>query len=192
MADTRFKKGQHWRPRKPYWDRGWLSAEYVGKQRSASDIAAAFGITENAILFWLAKHEIPTRSVSEVRKIKHWGSAGSANPMYGKTGSANPHWKGGYTPLRQQFYASAEWKHVCREVRRRDPECILCGGPGPYEYHHIIPFSLAPLLALYAPNVCRVCKPCHNKMKCKEMRYAKRLQNLIAGKEAKQYGVQNH
>lgn len=26
---TRFKKGQHWRPRKPIWDKEWLEKEYV-------------------------------------------------------------------------------------------------------------------------------------------------------------------
>ena len=26
---TEFKKGQHWRPHKPYWEKDWLEKEYI-------------------------------------------------------------------------------------------------------------------------------------------------------------------
>ena len=62
-----FRKGTHWRPRKPHWEKSWLESEYINKGRSAGDIAAEVGCTENNILFWLIKHDIPRRSISEVR-----------------------------------------------------------------------------------------------------------------------------
>jgi len=60
---TEFKKGEHWRQHKPYWDKEWLESEYTEKQRSANEIANQFGITESAILFLLRKHNIQTRSM---------------------------------------------------------------------------------------------------------------------------------
>jgi len=71
--NTQFKPGQHWREKKPYWDKEWLSDEYVNKFRSANDIALQFGVTESAILFWLRKHKIKCRDVSEIRSRKYWG-----------------------------------------------------------------------------------------------------------------------
>jgi len=83
---TEFKKGEHWRQHKPYWDKEWLESEYTEKQRSANEIANQFGITESAILFWLRKHNIQTRSMTDIRAIKYWGLSGEKNGMYGKTG----------------------------------------------------------------------------------------------------------
>lgn len=65
-----FHAGQHiphYRAPKPYWDRDWLLAEYVGKERSAVEIAAQFGITIGAVYQWLRRHEIPRRTVSQSR-----------------------------------------------------------------------------------------------------------------------------
>lgn len=64
---TEFKKGQHWRPRKPHWHRDWLVTEYLAKQRSTGDIAREVGCTDANILFWLKKHGIVRRSVSQAR-----------------------------------------------------------------------------------------------------------------------------
>ena len=86
---TEFKKGEHWRQHKPYWDKEWLESEYTEKQRSANEIANQFGITESAILFWLRKHNIQTRSMADIRAIKYWGLSGEKNGMYGKTGIKN-------------------------------------------------------------------------------------------------------
>jgi hypothetical protein len=180
---TQFQPGQHWRPHKAFRDRDWLTREYVERKRSAAEIGREFGVRDAAIFFWLTKHEIPRRSISEARKAKHWGSEGVANPMFGVTGSRNPHWKGGVTPLRQSLYASAEWKKVCRLVRKRDDACLLCGSGGRFHYHHIVPFSAAPLLALFTPNVCRLCIDCHHNINGKEKRYMKRLQRIVAEKE---------
>lgn len=94
----RFKKGEHWRKPKPHWEREWLRIEYCEKGRSAGDIAVQAGCTECNIYFWLKKHGIPRRSISEARAKKHWGASGSANPMYGRRGAENPHWRGGVDP----------------------------------------------------------------------------------------------
>jgi len=176
---TQFKTGQHWRPKKPYWEKEWLESEYIDKKRSASEIAEQFGITDNAILFWIDKHGIPTRSTSEVRSIKSWGAVGPANPMYGKTGILNPNWKGGLTPLRQEIYAKSEWRQAARAVRKRDKVCRLCGSNNETEIHHIDPFSQAPLLVMDIGNMILLCGPCHRKMRGKENRWKKKLFRLI-------------
>jgi hypothetical protein len=176
---TEFQKGQHWRTRKPYWDREWLRVEYEDKKKSAAEIAAQFGITENAILFWLAKHKIPTRTMTEVRAIKHWGCEGEKNPQFGKRGVLNAQWQGGLTPLRQRIYARAEWRQLVRAVYARDKSCRLCGSVDRREIHHIDPFSQSPLLMMDIGNVILLCHDCHKKIRRKEHRWKKKLYQLI-------------
>ena len=126
--ETQFKKGEHWRPKKAHWKKNWLENEYITNQRSMSDIAEQMGVTENAIYYWAKKHGIETRSMQEIRSIKHWGSAGEANGMYGKRGEDTPNWKGGVTPERQSVYNSLEWKAAIKAVWKRDhSECQICG-----------------------------------------------------------------
>lgn len=115
-----FLPGTHWREPQDFRDRDWLVAEYVVKKRSLGDIAKQFGVSEPAIRFWMKRHDIPRRTTSEARKVKHWGAVGSDNPMWNKKGELNPMWKGGVTPERQAFYASAEWRSACRAVYARD------------------------------------------------------------------------
>jgi hypothetical protein len=161
---TEFQPGQHWRPQRPYWDAEWLRAEYVTKQRTAADIAAEFGITENAILFWLRKHGIPGRSMRAVRAAKHWGLAGAANGMYGKRGAEVPNWKGGCTPERQAFYTSLAWAAACVEVWHRDnAQCQRCGidsSEHKLHIHHIVSFAVKELRA-ESSNLVLLCVRCH-------------------------------
>ena len=178
-----FIKGQHWRAHQPFWDRAWMIREYVEKRRGAAEIAAQFAVTENAIHFWLKRHGIKGRTVTEVRAFKHWGSNGPKNPMYGKRGVLNPNWRGGLTPLRQAIYAKSEWRELSRAVRKRDKVCRLCGSAERTEIHHIDPFSQAPLLVLDIGNAILLCKRCHGKMRGKENRWKRRLYRLIEGGE---------
>jgi len=76
-----FKKGQHWREHVVFREKDWLIENYVLKKRSTGEIAQEFGVTDAAILFWLRKHGIQRRTVSEARDIKHWGLSGPDNPM---------------------------------------------------------------------------------------------------------------
>src|SRR3990167_5716591 len=73
---TQFKKGQHWRKKKEHWDREWLYREYIEKGRSSGEIAAEIGCRNTTIHFWLRKHGIKSRSVTEARALKHWGAEG--------------------------------------------------------------------------------------------------------------------
>lgn len=159
---TEFKPGEHWRERKLIWDRDWLYREYVEKKRSASSIAEQMGITDNAVYFWIRKHNIPTRSMSEIRSIKKWGLSGSANGMYGRNGKSNPHWRGGFTPDRQAFYSSLEWKKALSIVWKRDKGiCKRCGGSQEkIHIHHVVPFEVVSLRS-DPSNLVSLCEPCH-------------------------------
>lgn len=164
--ETEFKPGQHWRSYQPFRDQAYLFREYVENQRSASDIGSEWGIKPESILFWLRKHEIPRRSVSEARKVKHWGVSGEANPMFGRNGSANPMWRGGCTPERQGFYASIEWQEAVKAVWARDKgKCQRCGRPshdrGSFHIHHIVSFAVKHLRAELT-NLLLLCEPCHD------------------------------
>lgn len=163
-GDGRFKPGQHWRPHMPYWDRDWLVAEYLTKQRSCAAIGGDFGVTGEAIMAWLRRHGIPRRSMSETRAIKRWGLEGESNPMFGRIGSDNPNWKGGVTPERQAFYASLEWRRAARTVQARDKGiCRRCGAnaKGSSALHHVIPFGNTSHRAS-ADNLVTLCKVCHD------------------------------
>jgi len=162
----RFVKGEHWRTEKPYWNREWLYNEYVIKQRSAKDIADDFGCIENNILYFLQKHQIPTRTISETRAVKHWGANGKKNPMYGRRGAEVPNWKGGITAERQGFYASREWKKAALSVWRRDRGiCRRCGAIARnrdrFHIHHIVSFQVKELRA-DVDNLILLCPDCHN------------------------------
>lgn len=161
---TEFQPGQHWRDHKPYWNKEWLQTEYGEKCRAAGDIAAEFGITEAAILFWLREHGIPRRGMSEIRASKHWGLSGEANGMYGRRGAEVHNWKGGCTPERQAFYTSREWAMACVEVwRRDDAKCKRCGidhEKRKIHVHHIVSFAVSELRA-EPSNLVLLCVKCH-------------------------------
>jgi len=163
-----FKKGTHWRPVQPFRDKDWLTREYVEQGRSSGDIAKQFGVTDNAIHFWLHKHGIRRRTTSEARKLKRWGASGSDNPMWNKRGELNPRWLGGVTPERQAFYNSDEWKQACAFVWKRDRACCCrCGLSRqdrldmPFHIHHIVSFAVR-LLRADPSNLVLLCEVCHH------------------------------
>ena len=159
MNKGQFKKGQHWRDHKPYWDKEWLEIEY--SKKSSMDIAKDWNITDGAILHWLRKHNIKRRTISEARALKYWGCSGEDNPMFGKCGKLNPNYRGNCTPERQSFYVSAEWKKVCSAVYKRDnAKCVRCGKPGKMHVHHIVSFSEKKYRA-DVNNLVLLCVKCH-------------------------------
>lgn len=162
-----FLKGTHWRTPQLFREKAWLLEEYSIKQRSTAEIAAEFMVTDSAMLFWLRRHAIPRRTIHEARQTKHWGPAGEANPMFGKTGETNPNWKGGITPLRQALYSSRAWKiaedlvwkreHAqCQRCFRRDEGAALTS----FHVHHIVHYSYKPL-ATEPSNLALLCHACH-------------------------------
>lgn len=162
-----FETGTHWRPRKPHWDKEWLETEYTTNQRSSADIASQAGCEDTNIQFWLAKHGIPRRTVSQVRALKHWGSVGIANPMFGKTGALNPNYVDGSSPERQRAYAQAQGRAFLKAVYARDGfQCVRCSspktGPKSLHAHHIKPWAGNPTLRFDLANVVTLCRSCHN------------------------------
>jgi len=162
-----FKKGSHWRKRKPWWDKEWLYDQYITCGRSAKEIANGGGVTENAIFYWLHKHKIKRRNISEARAIKYWGSKGTDNPMWNRRGELNPRWLGGVTPERQAFYTSEEWRKACSAVWKRDGAiCQRCGLyredalDMPFHIHHIQSFANKDLRADVS-NLVLLCETCH-------------------------------
>jgi hypothetical protein len=165
---TEFKKGEHWRPHQRFRERAWLEREYVERQRSAADIGRDFGVRCTAIFFWLERHGIPRRSMSDSRKVKRWGARGAANPMYGKRGAQVPSWKGGVTPERQAFYSTPEWQAAAVTVYQRDSgSCQRCGrqprgraGKKQMHIHHIVSFAVVALRSELT-NLVLLCTKCH-------------------------------
>jgi 5-methylcytosine-specific restriction endonuclease McrA len=162
-----FIKGHHWRSPQLFREKDWLFNAYITQQQSTGEISKQFGVTDAAIIFWLKKHNIKRRSVSEARSIKHWGLSGPDNPMWNKRGELNHNWKGGVTPERQEFYTSTSWKKACHAVWRRDrATCQRCEAKKkdypdmPFHIHHIQPFSDRELRADVG-NLTLLCESCH-------------------------------
>ena len=151
---------------KPFWNREWLAAAYLVQGLSAMEIANQFGCTENNVLMFLHKHGIQTRSVTEARRMKRWGSHGVDNPMWNRKGELNPNWKGGISADRQAFYSGDLWKRACTAVWKRDKAtCRRCGLPNgkgdmPFHIHHVIGFADVAQRA-EPHNLVLLCEACH-------------------------------
>jgi len=160
-----FLKGHHWRDKKPYWDKKWLTSEYVKNFKSAAQIAKEQGCKENNILYFLNKHGIKTRSMVDIRNKKYWGLSGDKNGMYGKLGKLNPNWDGGHSPERQSKYARAAWKSLAKSILLRDDyTCQRCGLKNKLVVHHIKKWSRYPELRFEPTNLLTVCEVCHRKI----------------------------
>lgn len=160
-----FKKGFTWRKPKPYWNKEWLFNEYITFGKSSGDIAKEQGCLDTNICYFLNKFKIKTRTISESRKKKYWGSVGVDNPMWNKKGELNPNYKGGITPERQSFYITKEWKNVCKLVWIRDKAtCQRCGlgknNDMPFHIHHIKTFADKEL-RIDTDNLILLCEVCH-------------------------------
>jgi hypothetical protein len=163
---TEFKTGQHWRPHQVFRGRDYLQREYVEKGRSAADIGREFGVGISAIQFWMRRHGIRGRTISEVRRLKRWGAAGPANPMFGRR---PPSWRGGVTPERQALYSSPEWAAAVLAVRQRDGGvCRRCGAKPSgraearrfFHIHHLVSFAVRELRC-DPENLVQLCWSCH-------------------------------
>jgi hypothetical protein len=173
---TEFKKGEHWRKHKPYWDKEWLEREYLTNKRSAASIARTFGVSCKVIYYFLDKNNICRRSASEARMLSGHCLSGADNPMYGVRGKRHPRWRGGTSPERQGFYESEEWKSACCFVWRRDQAtCQKCHKKHKpktraFHVHHIIPFEFKKYRA--APfNLMLLCERCHRLVHTKQNRW---------------------
>jgi len=163
-----FGKGYSRREPKLYWDKQWLQSQYGVFNKPASQIAKEQGCKENNILYFLKKHGIKTRTMSEVRKIKKWVLSGKANGMYGRIGKDNPNWNGGGSHDRQAAYARTEWKKLAKLIRKRDGlKCTKCGinhsKNNKLVVHHIKAWSKYPKLRFKSSNLQTLCEKCHRK-----------------------------
>lgn len=157
---------------KLYQDKEWLRQKYQEEGISASDIAKQFEVTEANILFFMRRHNIPRRTISEARALKHWGSPGELNGMYGVCGENHPGWKGGHTSERQAFYNSEEWAIASRAVWIRDERtCQRCdkkkAWKDTFHIHHVVSFAIEELRA-DVDNLILFCAKCHRWVHGKE------------------------
>jgi hypothetical protein len=100
--------------------------------------------------------------VPYLRGGKHW--------LKGESPEANPNWKGGATPERQEFYRTSEWKAACRAVwGRANACCERCSldwntvdrkTTPTFHVHHVWSFQIRETRANPALLVL-LCRPCH-------------------------------
>lgn len=94
--------------------------------------------------------------------VDHW--------LHGAPPDANPNWKGGATPERQEFYRTPEWRAACRTVWTRDNACCRnCGKDHravratepTFHVHHVWSFQIRETRANPALLVL-LCSACHH------------------------------
>lgn len=162
-AATEFQPGQHWRKPQEFRGRDYLQREYIDKARSAAEIAKDFNVTDGAVLFWLDKHGIKRRNISEARGVKYWGLRGEHNPMYGRFGKDNPNYIDGRTPERQRVYSRTFWKQIVVVVKQRDGNrCVRCGTSEALGTHHLKSWKSCPEARYDLAQIVTMCKSCHN------------------------------
>jgi len=155
-------KGQHWRKPKLFWDKKWFEDQYYNLGKNYSDIAKEFNITSPAIRFWAKKHQIKSRTISEIRSKKYWGLKGKQNAMFGRLGKDNPNWDGGHSPERQTKYARYFWKELAKTILKKDNyKCQNCGDKNKLVIHHIKKWSCYPELRFEVNNLITLCENCH-------------------------------
>jgi len=69
---TEFKKGQHWRKPKPYWDNEWLYGEYIIKGKTASQIAKENKCKPGNICYFINKFNFTCK---ENKPTKFYGKS---------------------------------------------------------------------------------------------------------------------
>jgi len=188
-GNGQFLKGEHWRTPQAFRRKDWLIEHYVKQSLSTGDIAKMFNVTKGAITFWLRRHDIPRRSTSEARKVKHWGAMGKDNPMFGKTGEMNPNWKGGVSPKRNRVYSRHNWKTIYSKVLERDKKhCRRCNEKIDYSVaksfhvHHITPFQNGEAQSDFdINNLILLCDECHIFVHSKRNAENEYLQKRIFG-----------
>ncbi len=129
------------------WQKGQVSA-FKGKKHTPEAIER------------IRAASVADGRVPYLRNGTHW--------LAGKTGAENPRWKGGCTPERQAFYATAEWKAAVVAVwHRADAYCERCGldhrevrGEQTFHIHHIVSFAVRELRAVVS-NLRLLCPSCH-------------------------------
>jgi len=60
---------------KPYKDKDWLFHQYVIAKKTQAEIADETGVVDTTISSWLDKHDIPSRSMSEARRLVAHGTS---------------------------------------------------------------------------------------------------------------------
>jgi len=93
-----------------------------------------------------------------------------------RPGCKNPAWKNGVTPLRQRIRTSAASNAWRLAVLDRDGfRCCHCGKVGgELHVHHILSFSLYPLLRMDINNGITLCQTCHSMVHGRQIRAPKR------------------
>jgi predicted DNA-binding protein YlxM (UPF0122 family) len=133
-----------------------LRSLYVDEELSSSETAERIGCSQNAVMYWLRKHNIETRESG------------------GRSGENHPNWKPPEERASNRDYYSKRWQEIRRNVLDRDNyTCQRCGmtnndSEDCYDrglnIHHIEPLTHfdSRKEADELSNLLAVCIGCHN------------------------------
>lgn len=177
----------------------WLYKKYIVEKLTANDIAKIVKRDPKSVWNWLKDFGIPTRrrgsyepnwfkkghklrvgmkASDETREKIRQARLREGRVPYlkngvhcfkGKRGPEVPWWKGGSTPERQKFYATAEWIKISKQVKKRDKRmCQRCritsieakDAGMKMNIHHIESFMNKEKRAKL-DNLVLLCRKCH-------------------------------
>lgn len=147
-------------------DREWLEAEYIGKRKSTTVIAAEVGCGARSVALWLERHGIRARNTGSELGHKRNSTDECRQKMSAARrglliGPRNPNWRGGIQlkhPERNR-YRSKMW---VKAVKDRDGwKCVECSAVDRLHAHHIKRWRDYPELRYEISNGVTLCHKCH-------------------------------
>lgn len=167
----------HQRPDRPYKHRDWLYQVYTVERQRLDDIAAACGVTSNAIVQAVKQFGFPKRVRPGCERLpverqerteidRTNGANGDGRRRMPMCGPDNPAWRGGTTPERQRLYKQGHWQEFVKVVYARDNyTCRRCGArkaePKSLHCHHLHPWADHAELRFDTDNCVTLCRSCH-------------------------------
>ena len=157
-------------------DKKFLVEKYVLKAMSLPEIAKEMNCSDDCVLNWLKKHNIPRRTKKEAL-------TGKPKPAYmipifrerakKQKGSKNGNWKGGVTSKHHSFRTSGDYLIFQKAIWERDNyTCVLCFSWKKPQVHHIFPLWHSWDKRLDLNNGITLCKKCHESIRGKELQYS--------------------
>lgn len=147
----------------------WLREAGIATRPRGSDSRQHFKLGQRST-FAGRVHDSQTRARIGAASVGRAWARGDAHWLRGAAPEANPNWKGGATPERQEFYRSPEWKSACVAVWQRDDACCRhCGldwrtvdrrTTPTFHVHYVWSFQIRETRANPALLVL-LCRPCH-------------------------------
>jgi hypothetical protein len=180
-------------------DKDWLFEKYIVEGLSTRAIANIIGCKNKTISLRLAEYNIPARARGDHNKLNKNGKIVPCENNCGKT-----MYRKGYLIKKYSIFFCSwkcekeyqskirggtfengwrrykEYRKWCREIKKRDSICKMCGSSENIVCHHILEAKNYPELVYEVNNGVALCQSCHIKVHQQgSINFIKSLQEAI-------------